>query len=84
MRAMDLTNRYALPVDADVQEGDRIEQELPNGRTQTVHVTKVDVLQSPFPGGASLDHTEAHYSTAPPTPAAVAGGTTWNVTATNI
>jgi hypothetical protein len=82
MMAVDGTNMYMLPVDADIQEGDSVEQTLPNGRVRTVHVTRVDVLQSPF-GSSELDHTEAHYSRTPPAAAAV-GATTFNVTATNV
>ncbi|ACZ31333.1 hypothetical protein Xcel_2315 [Xylanimonas cellulosilytica DSM 15894] len=58
--AMDLLTMYALPVDADVIEGDEIDNRLPSGRVRTVRITNVGVLQSPF--GNSLDHTEAHYS----------------------
>lgn len=84
MDAMDLASSYALPVTADIQEGDRVEQVLPNGRTRTVYITKVDVLQSPFQGGSDLDHTDAYYSITPPAPPSDGGGTTWNVTATNV
>lgn len=82
--AMDLAGSYALPVTADIQEGDRVEQMLPNGRTRTVYVTRVDVLQSPFQGGSTQDHTDAYYSTTPPVLPSASGGTTWNVTATNM
>jgi len=82
MHAIDGTTAYYLPVDADIQEGDRVEQVLPNGRTRTVYVTKVDVLQSPF--GNDLDHTEAHYTTNAPATTAAPGATTFNVTATNV
>lgn len=82
MVAVDGTDAYYLPVDADIEQGDRVEQVLPNRRTRTVYITKVDVLRSPFGGG--LDHTEAHYATTAPAPAVAAGGTTFNVTATNV
>jgi hypothetical protein len=84
MQAIDMDNSFALPVTADIQEGDRVERLLPNGRTRTVYITKVDVRQSPFQDGSDLDHTEAHYSITPPAPPAAAGSTTWNVTATNM
>ena len=61
-----------------------MERMLPNGKTRTVYITKVDVLQSPFQGGSHLDHTDAYYSTTPPAPPSAVGGTTWNVTATNM
>lgn len=60
LKAMDLGRMYALPVNADIQEGDHVEQKLPNGRLRTVYVERVEVLQSPF-GNNNLDHTEAHY-----------------------
>jgi hypothetical protein len=62
MRAVIDSEMIMLPVDADIEEGDRIERQLPNGKTQTLLVTKVDVLQSPL-GGSGLDHTEARCST---------------------
>lgn len=36
-----------LPVDADIEEGDRVDQQLLNGKTRTLIITTVDVLQSP-------------------------------------
>jgi hypothetical protein len=63
MKAVVDTEKIFLPVDADIEEGDHVEQQLPNGKTRTVLITKVDVLQSPF-GSAALDHTEAAYTSA--------------------
>lgn len=62
MKAIVDSEKIFLPVDADIEVGDRIEQQLPNGKTRTMIITKVDVLQSPF-GSAVLDHTEAEYTT---------------------
>jgi CHAT domain len=56
------SEKIFLPVDADIEEGDHVEQRLPNGKTRTVLITKVDTFQSPF-GSAVLDHTEAAYTT---------------------
>lgn len=72
-----------LPVDADIEQGDRVEQRLPNGKLRTLYVTRVDVLQSPF-GSSNLDHTEAQYTTKPPQPAGRSGGATFNVNATSV
>lgn len=85
MRAIDMANSFALPVDADIEEGDRVERVLPNGRTRTVYITKVDVLESPSPD-PDLDHTEAHYSTTPPAAraAAVAAAPTFHISGTNL
>lgn len=49
----------SMPVDADIQERDRISRQLPNGRIQSFIAAKVSVLQSPF-GFPDLDHTEVH------------------------
>jgi hypothetical protein len=62
MKAVVDSGKIFLPVDADIEEGDRVEQQLPNGKTRTIIITKVDVLQSPF-GSGVLDHTEAEYTT---------------------
>ncbi|MFI8526277.1 hypothetical protein ACIGB8_17595 [Promicromonospora sukumoe] len=85
MNAIDMDNSFALPVTADIQEGDRVERVLPNGRTRTVYITKVDVRESPFPD-PQMDHTEAHYSTTPPAPpaAVAAAGPTFHISGTNV
>ncbi len=62
MKAVVDSEKIFLPVDADIEEGDHVEQRLPNGKTRTMLITKVDVLQSPS-GSAVLDHTEAAYTT---------------------
>lgn len=72
-----------LPVDADIEEGDRVEQQLPNGKRRVLRITKVDVLQSPF-GTPALDHTEAHFTTALTPPPSSRGGDVFNVRATNV
>lgn len=71
-----------LPVDADIEVGDRVERRLPNGKIQELRITKVDVLQSPF--GSALDHTEARYTLASAETASFRGGDTFNVQATNV
>jgi hypothetical protein len=63
MKAVVDSEKILLPVDADIEEGDHVEQRLPNGKTRIMLVTKVDVLQSPF-GSPALDHTEAAYTRA--------------------
>lgn len=60
-------DKFFLPVDADIQEGDHVEQHLPNGRTRTVLIVRVDTFQSPF-GGTGLDYAEATYKPVPPRP----------------
>lgn len=83
LKAIDDGDSYFLPVDADIMEGDQIEQALPTGRTRTVYVTKVKVMQSPF--GGNLDHTEAGYVATAATPDTARGGSpTFNVNATNV
>lgn len=49
-------------VDADVMVGDVVNYLLPNGREKSMTLTHIEVLQSPFPGGSSLDHTKAKYT----------------------
>jgi len=82
MKAIVDSSVLYLPVDADIEAGDRAEQKLPNGKVRILFITKVDVLQSPF-GGSNLDHTEARYTTAPPQPKSRPGDT-FNVSATNV
>jgi hypothetical protein len=84
MKAVVDSKMLMLPVDADIEEGDHVEQLLPNGKTRAVTITKVDVIQSPF-GSSELDHTEARYSTSAGT---LRGkrrdGPTVNVSAVNV
>lgn len=70
-----------LPVDADIEEGDRVEQTLPNGKTKTLYITRTTVYQSP--SSSNLDHTEAEYVTTPPT-SATPQNPTFNVHANNV
>jgi hypothetical protein len=63
MMAVVDSEKIFLPVDADIEEGDHVEQQLPNGKKRTMLITRVDVLQSPF-GSTALGHTEAAYTTA--------------------
>jgi hypothetical protein len=89
MRAMDYGGSYGLPVDADIREGDQVEEDMPSGRRRTVYITEVKVFRAPWggglrPAGGQMDNTQAFYSTTPPTTPATAGSTTWNVTATNV
>lgn len=62
MNAIVDSDKILLPVDADIEAGDHVEQRLPNGKTRTVLITKVDVFQSPF-GSRVHDHTEGTYTT---------------------
>lgn len=50
-----------LPIDLEIEEGDRIEQALPNGKTRTYLVNHLVYRQSPFgrKDPRSLDHIEA-------------------------
>lgn len=82
MKAVVDANKLFLPVDADIEAGDRVEQWLPNGKLRTMHISKVDVFESPF-GSKSLDHTEADYTTSP-VQKAPAVGHTFHVQATNV
>ena len=56
---------------------------LPSGKTRTIHITKVAVLQSPF-GSHDLDHTEAHFATTAPQRITTPMTTTFHVQATNV
>jgi uncharacterized protein (TIGR02391 family) len=53
-----------FPIDADVEEGDLVEWDLPSGKTKAVRLTTVAHLQSPFGGSSHLDHIEADFETA--------------------
>lgn len=67
MKAFVDRDKFFLPVDADIQEGDHVEQQLPNGRTRMVLIVRVDTFQSPF-GSTELDHAEATYKPVPARP----------------
>jgi hypothetical protein len=61
IEALDLGNgTITFRVDADVEVGDEVSHVLPNGKTKTMRLDRIDVRQSPF--GNMLDHTEASYS----------------------
>jgi uncharacterized protein (TIGR02391 family) len=62
IQAEDLTQEYGITfaVDADVEVGDEVTATLPNGKTKTMRLREVEVLQSQF-GGDMLDHTLAKY-----------------------
>jgi len=60
----DLGHEYGIKfaVDADVEDGDEVTDTLPNGKTKTMRLREVQVLQNPFPiGDSMLDHTGAKY-----------------------
>lgn len=51
-----------FPITTDVEEGDQVEYELPNGKTRTVRLTEVVHNRSPRGmGSGRLDHIEAKY-----------------------
>jgi uncharacterized protein (TIGR02391 family) len=58
-----------LPITADVEEGDVVEERLPNGKIRRMRITKVAHFRSPFRND-SMDNIEAHWETAKsrPTP----------------
>jgi hypothetical protein len=62
IEAQDLDPQHGITfrVDADVEDGDEITDTLPNGKTKTMRLREVQVLQSPF-GSNMLDHTGAKY-----------------------
>lgn len=57
------SKKVFLPVDADVKDGDLIEEPRPGGRTRTLVLRNVVALQSPF-GSNQIDHTEADWKAA--------------------
>src|ERR1700756_1691239 len=64
IQAQDLGHEYGITfaVDADVEDGDEVTDTLPNGKTKTMRLREVQVLQNPFPMGDSmLDHIGAKY-----------------------
>ncbi|MFE5284845.1 CHAT domain-containing protein [Nocardia sp. NPDC056611] len=62
IEAMDLGPQHGITfrVDADVEDGDEVTDTLPNGKTKTMRLREVHVLQSPL-GSSTLDHTGAKY-----------------------
>ncbi|MBT2548939.1 TIR domain-containing protein [Arthrobacter sp. ISL-65] len=62
MKAAIWQETISLPVDADVEVGDVIGRKLPNGKMQSYLVTAVNVLQSPFYSGGSMDFTEVKFT----------------------
>ena len=62
IQAQDLGPQHGITfrVDADVEDGDEVTDTLPNGKTKTMRLREVQVLQSPF-GNNMLDHTGAKY-----------------------
>ena len=63
IQAQDLGSEHGITfsVDADVEDGDEVTDTLPNGKTKTMRLREVQVLQNPFRGGGGLDHTGAKY-----------------------
>ncbi|BBZ29479.1 hypothetical protein MMAD_37740 [Mycolicibacterium madagascariense] len=64
IQAQDLGHEHGITfaVDADIEDGDEVTDALPNGKTKTMRLREVQVLQNPFPGGNNrLDHTGAKY-----------------------
>lgn len=64
IQAQDLGHEHGITfaVDADVEDGDEVTDALPNGKTKTMRLREVQVVQNPFPGGNNrLDHTGAKY-----------------------
>ncbi|WP_348731444.1 TIGR02391 family protein [uncultured Mycolicibacterium sp.] len=63
IQAQDLGPEHGITfaVDADVEDGDEVTDTLPNGKTKTMRLREVQVLQSPFGRRSNLDHTGAKY-----------------------
>lgn len=64
IRADDHGNgKLYLKVDADIEVGDLVEYELPNGKPRTMKIIEHNVLQAPagMQMAADLDHTECSY-----------------------
>lgn len=64
IQAQDLGPEHGITfaVDADVEDGDEVTDTLPNGKTKTMRLREVQVLEMPFPGASKrLDHTGAKY-----------------------
>lgn len=64
IEAQDLGPEYGITfrVDADVEDGDEVTDTLPNGKTKTMRLREVHVLQSSLGRGTgALDHTGAKY-----------------------
>lgn len=82
IQAQDLGFEHGITfaVDADVEDGDEVTDTLPNGKTKTMRLREVQVLQNPFGGLSNLDHTGAKYDLVPgraalrqPTPVSLPG-----------
>jgi uncharacterized protein (TIGR02391 family) len=82
VEAMDLGPDHGITfrVDADVEDGDEVTDTLPNGRTKTMRLRDVHVLQPPGGRVSQLDHTGAKYTVVTmgaaltqPTPVALPG-----------
>lgn len=58
------TKKMFFPADADVEDGDLIEESRPGGRTRMLVLSNVAALRSPF-GSNQLDHTEADWKAVP-------------------
>jgi uncharacterized protein (TIGR02391 family) len=50
-----------MAVDADIEVDDEVSYSLPNGKTRTMRITEVNVLQAPRGFPSDLDHTECKY-----------------------
>ena len=48
-------------VDADIEVGDEVSYELPNGKTRTMRIQGTQVNKNPFGVASNLDHTVAKY-----------------------
>lgn len=64
--------RLLLPKDSDVDEGDMVEEIMPNGDKKTFRLSKVNFMNAGWGSGA-LDHTEAHLEPVADRPGAAAG-----------
>lgn len=67
IEAMDLGPEHGITfrVDADVEDDDEVTDTLPNGKTKTMRLRDVHVLQNPRGGTSPLDHTGAKYTVIP-------------------
>lgn len=65
--ATPLDGKTLFPITTDVEQGDLIEEILPNGKTRVAVITHVAHHQSPF-GAGTLDHIEASWRVTAPRP----------------
>lgn len=63
VRAIVSSDEISLPLTADIEEGDVVEDRLPNGKTRRMVITQVTHLRSPF-GRSTLDHITAKWKPA--------------------